>query len=240
MSIPSEEHPVVERRWFRQKSVGMIRRLVVLLLGAGLVVFIFVWFGREVEVGGGLIIEADPDTRIYIGEKLLGTTQVTLAWAELIGDGRHKPLAIELSSPASSVTAEMLSGPGATVLEIQEARYGGWSTVSASPFGYLIRRADGQLDEVVAIIINWQPVMHRLPVMETLRPRRYLLPVRLRNGSGKITVFVNPRGSGSPTEFLKDRVNKMKWSWTFSPGSPPNQFAKEIKTKGLWEPAGAE
>jgi hypothetical protein len=97
-------------------------------------------WSRTPDVGGGLIIETDLDTRIYVGDKIVGTTRVSFTWEELFGDAnhgatrmsggvinghkagelfgdeRHSGIAVELADPAQGLTAEMLSGPGATKL----------------------------------------------------------------------------------------------------------------------------
>src|SRR5262249_20232870 len=96
--VPSEEHRMfhsteeqqeVEKQWFRRKHVWIIGVIVVLLLAAGLAVFSFARLHRTPDVGGGLTIDADPDTRIYVGDKLVGTTQVSFSWGQLFGDKRH-------------------------------------------------------------------------------------------------------------------------------------------------------
>src|SRR5205823_14362366 len=98
-------------------------------------------------------------------------------------------------SPSSAVTAEMVSGPGATILESQGGPGGamGLATINVgnSGFWYLIRQEDGQLDKVEAIIIDWSPANEP--------PRRYLLPLRLRKGSGSSTEFFSLTGSASST-----------------------------------------
>src|SRR6516225_6592988 len=114
MSLPTEERQEVQKSWFQRKIIWLIGAII--LLGIGLTVFISMNWSRTPDVGGGLIIEADSDTRIYVGDKLVGTTSVSLSWGDLFGDERHSAMAIELSDPDQTITAEMLSGPGASVL----------------------------------------------------------------------------------------------------------------------------
>jgi hypothetical protein len=227
--------------WYQKKTPWIIAGVFLCLLAAGIGVLTYEGATRIPEVGGGVTIEADPDTKIYLGDKQVGTTQVSFTWEELFGDEKHNAIAIELLSPASAVTAEMVSGPGATILESQSGPGGsmGLNTIMRkSGFRYLIRRADEQLDQVEAIIIDWTAVN------ET--PRRYLLPLRLRKGKGASTVFFNLSGTGSSSSgrapsFMKAfgrPPEELKESWRFSAGSPPAKFAEEIKSKGLWEPAG--
>jgi hypothetical protein len=137
----------------------------------------------------------------------------------------------------------MVSRPGATILDEQSGLGGsmglGAIKVRKSGSRYLIRRADGQLDQVEAIVIDWSP--------ENEPPRRYLLPLRLRKGTGASTVYFNLSGSGSSSSggpsFMKAFGRppaELRETWRFSAGSPPSQFAGEIKSKGLWEPAGSK
>jgi hypothetical protein len=70
MSLPPEEHQDVEKRWLHKKIPWLIGAII--LLGTGLVVLVSMQGGPIPDVGGGLIIEADPDTRIYVGDKRVG------------------------------------------------------------------------------------------------------------------------------------------------------------------------
>jgi len=89
----------------------------------------------------------------------------------------------------------------------------------------------------MSILIDWAAANER--------PRRYLLPVRLRKGEGASTVFYcfhstgSGSSSGSSPEFMKvfgRSPIEIKKSYQFSAGTSPQQFADEIKTKGFWEP----
>jgi hypothetical protein len=239
MSYYAGDDPDVAQPWFLRKTTWIIAAIVFGLLVLGLGVFTYVGMKRIPDIGGGITIEADPDTRIYMGDKLVGTTQVSFSWEELFGDTQHQPMAVELPFPAGAVTPELVSGPGAVVLESQALGGGGTGinalTMMASGDRYLVRRADGSLDQVMAIIIDWTPPNEP--------PRHYLLPVRVRKGTGDATVYYNPSGSGSSASggppFIKAFGRspiEIKKSCRFSAGTPPGQFAEEIKTKGLWEP----
>ena len=140
--------------WYQKKTPWIIAGVFLCLLAAGIGIFTYEGVSKIPEIGGGVTIEADPDTKIYLGDKLVGTSQVSYTWEELFGDEMHKPIAVELSSPASSVTPEMVSGRGATILDSQGSGLSSIN-VNTSGFRYLIRRADGQLDQVVPIIIDW-------------------------------------------------------------------------------------
>jgi len=176
------DDPDVVQPWFLRKKTWIIAGIVIVVLVVGLGIYSYLGMKKVPEVGGGLTLEADPDTKIYVGENWVGTTQVTLTWDELLGDNSHKPMAEELSNPGTPVTAEQVSGPGAVVLDSQTIGGGGSGTsglmVTSSGFRYLIRRANAELDQVTAIVIDWAPANGR--------PRRFLLPVRLRKGEGEI------------------------------------------------------
>jgi hypothetical protein len=242
MFYPATDDPDVPQPWFLRKGVWIIAAVVFCLLAAGWGILTYVGWSNIPEIGGGLTIEADPDARIYIGDKLVGTTQVTFTWGELFGDERHMPIAVELSFPAGAVTPELVSGPGAMVLESQALGGGGTGInalmMMASGDRYLIRRANGSLDQVMAIMIDWTPTNEQ--------PHRYLLPVRLRNGPRASNVYYTPSsgtsasgGPGFMKAFGRSPV-EIKKSYKFSAGTQPGQFAEEIRTKGLWEPGGAK
>ena len=260
MSYTIQEDQEIEERRFRKKRRWIIGAVALLVLGT--VLIINSGWNPIPDVGGGLIIEADPDTRIYVGDKLVGTTSVTFSWRELFGDERdegwqtssgvinsHKGgklfgherdsgIAIEISDPAQGVTPEMLSGPGATKLSEPTgmATTGMPNVQVIQQRTHLIRRADGSLDEVLALVLVWSPPD---------RPSaRYLLPVRLRKGQVPSTVhFDSASGQIIASSYpgiwrFFGRGNEAKTKYSFTAKSPPPQFAEEIRTKGLWEPTG--
>ncbi len=243
MSYYAGDDPDVPKPWFMKKTVWIIGAVVFLILAAGTISFIIVGMRKVPEIGGGITIEADPDTRIYIGNKFVGTTQVSFTWEELFGDEKHEPMAVYLAWPPAQVTPEMVAEKGVTVLESQTLGGGGSGVsglmVTSSGYSYLLRRADGSLDQVTAIVIDWaakQP------------PHRYVLPVRLRKGQGESTVFFNNLGSGSSssrssspggpgaTKLFGQSPIEIKKSYRFSAGTPQAKYAEEIKSKDIWEP----
>jgi hypothetical protein len=239
MSYAAEQHDTHDtghKRRFQKKKLWLLAAIVV-LMGVGLIILMNVGWSPIPDVGGGLLIEADPDTRIYVGDKLVGTTSVAFSWGELFGDERHSAMAVELSDPNQSITAEMLSGPGATIV----SRPSGKSIVATvhvtvtqeSP--YLIRRADGSLDPVFASILDWFP-----PNQTSCR---YLLPVRLRKGPAYFDSAGTATMGGSPPRFMRifgRSPNETRTKCSFKATNPPSQFAEEIQTKGLWEPPEAK
>ena len=150
MSLPAEEPQDAEKGWFQRKITWLIGAMI--LFGGALVVFVSMKGGPIPDVGGGLLIEADPDTRIYVGDKLVSTTSFAFSWGELFGDERH-------------------------------------SALSNISYSFLIRRANGEVDHVIAIVNDWAPANEPW--------RRYLLPLRLRKGKGASTVFFSLSGSQS-------------------------------------------
>jgi hypothetical protein len=245
MFYPAADDPDVVQPWFLRKSAWIIAAIVFCLLAVGVVgvvgvgIFTFVGLRKVPEIGGGLKIEADPNTRIYFGDRLVvGETQpsavVYSLWPELFGDEKHTPWAVQLPDADTKVTPEMVSGPGTKLLVSQGIGGGGSQIAKVSGDEYWIRRADGSLDHVFAIVIDWAP--------PDQLPRRFLLPVRVRKGKGASTVYFNASGSGSSTSgpsFVRSYGQapiEVKMFRKFTAGSPPGQFAEEIKTKGLWEP----
>lgn len=239
MTYFAGDDPDVVQPWFLRKTTWIIVGITIIVLAIGLGIFTYVGMKKVPEISGGVTIEADPDTKIYMGDKLVGTTQITFTWDELFGDEKHTPLAVELTDPSAKADPELVSGRGATALETQS--WGGGSSgvngfkTGTSGFRYLIRRADGQLDEVIGIVIDWAPA--------DKPPRRYLLPVRLRKADGSPRVFPNQTGSssfsGGAPGFVKAFGRspiEIKRSWKFSSNPAPPQIAEEIEKKGLWEP----
>jgi hypothetical protein len=237
MSYSSQEHQEVEKPWFQKKWHWIVPAIALLVLGA--ILIINSGWSPIPDVGGGLIIEADPDTRIYIGDKLVGTTSVAFSWRELFGDERHSGIAVELSDPAPAITAEMLSGPGATKLSEPSGMgiVGTGNVQIIQQSAYLTRRADGALDAVFALKLVWSP--------PNQPSGNYLLPVRLRKGPAPSTIYFDSAGSATtavlPPRFMRvlgRSRNETKTKCSFTAKSPPPQFAEEIRTKGLWEPGG--
>lgn len=242
MSYYAGDDPDVTQPWFLKKRTWIVAAVVFCLLVLGLGIYTYFGMKKIPEVGGGVTIEADPDTKIYLGHKLVGSTKVSLTWDELFGDKEHEAMAMELLNPSTSLTPELVSGEGAVQLETQGLGGGssGGLTVRESGFRYLTRRADGKLDEVIGIIIDLAPANER--------PRRFLLALRLRKGEGpSSTVFSNFSGSlrsssGRPG-FMKafgQSPIEVERTYRFSAGTPPTQFAEEIKTKGFWDPPGEQ
>jgi hypothetical protein len=250
MSYHAAENPDVRLPWFQKKSTVVIAAAVLCLLAGGVGFFTYTGARNIPDVAGELTIEADPDTRIYVGDKLVGTTKATLTWADLFVDETHESLAMQLPNaagaiPPNSSEGGMLSSDVAVPPESLGGR-GAKALLSESlsghqipPFGKIsgarewIRRADGTLDHV--IVIEWTP---------SNEPAQcFVLPVRLRKGAGATTVYFNESGSGMSASagppfwraFGRSPMEIKIWR-RFTAGTPPTKFAEEIETKGLWEP----
>jgi hypothetical protein len=182
-----------------------------------------------------MTFEGDPDTRIYIGDKLVGTTQATVTWAELLGNEHQEPLAIQLSS-TDTVTAELISGPGAKILERRNHATSHSPTMDDREDSYLIRRADGALDHVEVYLIEFTG---------TDEHRRLVILLRARKGTAGSTIsFERNGGSGSHYSspgFVKafgKPPEELEHFWRLSRYMPPDEFKEEVKKKGYWEPGG--
>jgi hypothetical protein len=64
MSYTIQEDQEIKERRFRKKRPWLIAAIALLVLGT--VLIINSGWSPNQDVGGGLIIEADPDTRIYV------------------------------------------------------------------------------------------------------------------------------------------------------------------------------
>jgi len=115
MSFPTKEFQDVGKPWFQRKSSWIAAAVFVCLLVAGVGIMTYWGSSENSEDRYRLTIEADPNTRIYIGDKLAGTTVATLSWEELIGDEHHHPLAIAM--PDLARIPDFASGAGAKVLD---------------------------------------------------------------------------------------------------------------------------
>ncbi len=240
MSYVADNDRAVEKRWFQKKKLWLLAAIVV-LMGVGLIILINAGWSPIPDVGGGLIIQADPDTRIYVGDKMVGTTSVAFTWGQLFGDEKHAAIALELSDPDQPILAEMLSGPDATMLS-QPSGMGIAATGNVQvtqQSAYLMRRANGSFDPVFALILIWSP--------PNQASGSFLLPVRLRKGPAPSATYFDSGATtitgDQPPRFMRifgRSPNETKTKCSFTAANPPATFAEEIKTKGLWEPGEAK
>jgi hypothetical protein len=137
------------------------------------------------DITGSMTFDAEPDTRIYIGERLVGMGKTSVSWEELLGSERQDPLAIELAGHVKSVNAEWMSGLGSKIVDSQD-RGGSFSPDSSeSQDSYLLRRADGLMDHVIA---------YQLELRWAGKRRCYLIVVRARKGAAGSTISFQRSG----------------------------------------------
>jgi hypothetical protein len=222
------------KRWFQKKRFWLIAA-VVLLLGTGVLGFYYAWLNRTPEAGGSLTLREAGDTRFYVNDKLIGKGQVSFSLLQLFGDKNHQPLAIELTDEPSTGLVELVSGPGAQALHKVSIGGIGGAFVNISGDCILARRADASLDQVFAFIFDWSPPNEPA--------QRFLLPVRLRMGGMPSEILFSQAGQGITARrnpaylrVLGRSAEENILTIDFTPASPPNELADEIKTKGLWEP----
>jgi hypothetical protein len=143
MSYYPGDDPDLAQPWFLKKRTWIIAAFVFCLLVMGLAIFTYIGMKKVPDIGGGVTIEADPDTKIYMGDNQVGTFKVSFTWEELFGDTQHKAIAVELPNTSTPMSPEMLSGQFAVQLHAQSLGGGGSGTaglmVSSSGFRYLIR-----------------------------------------------------------------------------------------------------
>jgi hypothetical protein len=234
MSYAPEHQDTGKKRWFHKKRLWLLVAIV-LFLGVGMAVFNYdAWLNLLGDGGGTIDIKAVPGTRIYIGDKLVGHDAVSFTYYELFRNKTRKPLPIEVTNSEVIELAEFL-GPGAEILNSESMGGVGSALLATSGKDLFTRRSDGSLDQVFVFILDWTPPNEPA--------RRFLLPVRLRQGEGRSSSFFTQAETGVTATrnpaYLRalgrpDQSSKTTFDFVVSP--PPPKFAKEIQTDGLWEP----
>jgi hypothetical protein len=234
MSYHATDHPDIAQPWFSRTTTWvMVASCFFLLMILGLSSITYGHVRKISDIGGAFTIKAHPDAKIYIGDEQVGTGQVAYSWVQLLGDEKNEPVAIEQHDLKAAVTPEFLAGPGAEVLKVERmnAADANYTFMTISDKSFLIRRADGSLDQIIVLVFDWKPVNQSA--------RRFILPVRIRK-----TSFFYSNGGGSSTFVAGNLLDKMigrprvniSDDCIFSSDPPPVKFAEEIKAKGLWEP----
>jgi hypothetical protein len=235
MSYAAEHQDTGRKRWFHKKKLGLLAAIV-LFLGVGVAVFNYdAWLNLLGDGGGSIDFKAVPGTRIYIGDKLVGHDAVSFTYYKLFTNKNRKPQAIEVTNSRVFELTEYL-GPGTELLNSESIGGVGSALLHTSGKNLLTRRSDGSLDQVFVFILDWTPPNEPA--------RRFLLPVRLRQGEGHSSSFfmqaaMGVTATGNPT-YMKwlgrpDQSSETTIDFIISP--PPRKFAKEIETDGLWEPS---
>jgi hypothetical protein len=237
MSYHPDEHGSGRRA--QGKTPWIVAAIIIMLLVTWVIMRTNDRLSQIPDINGSITIEADPETRIYIGDQLVGTGRATCTCAELFGDEEHLPLAIELPLPVGTISPELISGPGAKLLEkdfIMGSQSDGlrdWAD------RYLIRRSDGSLDHVM--IIGHEFKRSNEP------PWAYVILLRLRKGAKPSTTYFTHNSAQSTMDSKPSFIKLLGRSptvmdelWRFGPQARPDKFDDEIKTKGLWEPGEAK
>jgi hypothetical protein len=182
---------------------------------------------------GGLKIEAEPGTDVYIGNKYVGTGSVELTWDELLGTPDLQSLVIDVSgavpSPSTdgmgAITADAIGGQGSQIIWKQDGR----TEIKPLPIAckqILLRRKNGDLDLISVIDGEFSTQA------ESWR-RRFLVPIRLRAANDESREFL----CGQTKSWNYGPNNKSIDGIVHSrPTPPPDEFADEIAKKGLWTP----
>jgi hypothetical protein len=186
------------------------------------------------DVGGSLEIQVEPGMRVFLGDRLMGSGGFRLGLADLLKGGEGSP-AVELPLTGGPLDAEFLSGPGARSLKTNSLGKGSTGNLAVENDERFLRRADGTLDQVFAIVLDLNPPGQNR--------RRLFLPLRVRAPDGQPPVYITTGGSGfSSTNgpaFVKF-FGKSPQEWTvvlqFRTGVPPQEFGDDYKNGKLWEP----
>ncbi|MGE0375172.1 MAG: hypothetical protein AB7Q45_07115 [Planctomycetaceae bacterium] len=212
-------------------GVGLGALVLFAALGAAVMV-LAVRPENKLGLRGGLKIEADPGVDVYIGNKYVGTGSVELTWDELLGTPALQPLATAIFSVVPSpstdgmgaITAEAIGGQGSQIIWKQS----GMTSITPLPIAckqILLRRQNGDLDLIS--VIEGEFATH------TASRNRFLVPIRLRAANDESSEFV----CGQAESWKFGPNNKSIDGIVHSrPTPPPDEFADEIATKGLWIP----
>ena len=231
------------RRWLFAKIVGIGLLLVVIAL---VLIQVALDPPHENELGlrGGLKVEVDPSVEVYIGNKHVGTGLVELTWDDLLGTGEKQSLAMPINADAPSpttgemggVSAETLSGEGSQIVWKRVGMSGSAQNLEPITFTWkqvLLRRPTGELDAVSVLDGEFR--------VQAGTWRRFLVPIRLRSTSGNTEYFPDtPSGGVSSARggiVPATKLGSALWLRLQTKHErPPDEFADEIATNGLWRP----
>jgi hypothetical protein len=224
---------VPQRRWLGNKGLLIACGVIGLVLIIAWFILTFLALRGVPTLAGGVTIKANPGVKIYVGERLFANGNVSLRWDELYREVTPAHLATEVVGNA--VTAEALAGPGAQVLQQSVPSRTSTNILDFNECEYLLRRKDGNLDQVLVLLVDLRPPHDR--------PRRFFVPIRARQGGRGAPVFLGRNTTLSVTSkaaFLKlfgQSPSELSVSVTIRPATPPRELAQEIKENGLWEPS---
>jgi hypothetical protein len=210
--------------------------VVVLFLGGVWAWLLFRGVRGVPDVSGGITVQAPPGTRLFLGDHACGTGTIHLSWRDLLARDSEELGLLDVD-PTAPLTPELVGGPGARSLQMGSMGGGGVSGANVASQEFLLRRADGSLDQVIAILVSCQPPRGR--------PRNLLLPLRMRAAPGSPPFYITGQGSSfsassTPVFFKLFGRSPQRWdiNWQFTAGTPPAEFAREVNEKGMWEPPG--
>jgi hypothetical protein len=212
---------------------------------AAFLMAVWCWFlvegaRKSPEISGSLVIQCGSADRIFIGNRLAGTGSVSISWSELLNSGTSAGI-ISLDGDAVAPTVELLADPGAE--ELRFATSGGCRVrdVAVTVDEWSVRRKDGALDQVFAIVID-------LFRSDPAKHRHLLLPLRMRAEASKPASFFLSSGNATHSitnvsrfPFVNGILRKRQQAasnliFRFQAGSRPAESAKECIDKGVWEP----
>jgi hypothetical protein len=242
---PEDDTPRPARRGRRYLLTGLAV-VWMLFCAAGIVQILR--GNRSGPFEGGLTIQAGPGERIYIGDKLVGTTNAYVSWQDLFGWGDSPPLASAFDFGTTRLTAEQLGEPGAVF--IFDASQGSGSTASGGAGGLLsyqtrnsealLRRADGSLDLVTCL--QGEYTSGRQSAYD--EKRGFLVPIRIRGVPATVSRY-SQGGLSSGVSFSSGPFGtRSHWQLTmqFTSGASPGfgmltpQVIQEMKANEFWEP----
>lgn len=229
----------------QQRSERVVKgwHVVVGLLVLSVLLVVVIVFGSLAAgppVRGGVQLSTyvdEPEVDFHVGDRLVGTSrgEMFVTWDEILGWNGQEPLGIVLPHTAppvpgagaieslSKVHAELLAGPGATVVFVEANSWSGLGESEFARMEILLRRADGSLDQVFCL--NAQLVGH------FGQTYRLLIPVRVRSRGQPSSGYFTGYGSGG-----LGFAGGVFQEWQFESTEPPQELVAEIENNGLWTP----
>jgi hypothetical protein len=230
--MSTERQPLPAKRRVSTKIWWLLGLgLFVMALAGAWLSFVIYAMGRVPQFNGEVTFTAGPGDRLFLGNELIGTTEVKL--------GLDNTLVMGLKLPSRPDATELgrLVADGKEI--VNRSSFGGtggnWGDTKGEFF--LLRGQDGMLDQVCGMTYE----LH-LPERP---PAYYLLLLRVRGQSNQASTFFSSAGHGSTStsgsvfaKALGQSPSRWETHWRFAPTNPPEQYKEEIRAKGLWEPAG--
>lgn len=237
-----------DRRLLRKRFLWVLLLIgaVLLLIGVPSAAWLILGpvYAASAKLIGGVMINDFPTTRIYVGDKFIGVGNAEISWDMLLGlNGMQSP-ALEVLPGSAMPTAEQLAGPGARdVASPLCVGTGSTKWITTAHECRFLRRGDGSFDLVNVLCIDLNA--------PSRKPRRFVLPIRLREGDTPSTISFYVAGvscsqvnTPAALKFLGVQPDRIQICPSFIRGNEPwwggprdEATWKALQEKGWWQPA---